>query len=506
MKLKGVEIANYACFGRQFVPIREGLNLLVGKNNSGKTALLKGIAALSAVPTQDRRFASQETRKFINELAGYLRGEGPYASYEANIWLELEQGDPLPIAGDQASWNDFIAKHEPVAIYSFAFMPFQSEDQVVFRSAQLQIKGQPPLEFLSSNAESVVYHGFQSESGGLKETVGTRISSGGRAISGPEGKSYWMPLPESEYFNPLLPLLRSRYVAAHRVVAPWMGIQTAEVLPDNAENLSVFLQTLRGNKPRVFRQIEEILKEIFPDLISVNPATQDNRVRITITREGMEQDVPLAHSGTGVEQVLAIATFAITSEPGAILLLDKTHSFLHPAAERQLIRFLDKDSRHRYVIGTHSAVFMNSVEADRITHVEAPGAPYGSKPTPPEIGRVLLDLGYRNSDILFYDAIIVVEGPSDKSILPVLLSISGINQDAVARIGFPILEGAPEKLRSLQAAVTRYEKLISALSQRKLRRMYLFDGDRSPADVQSLKAMRSADGTETVPIKFLAEN
>ena len=155
------------------------------------------------------------------------------------------------------------------------------------------------------------------------------------------------------------------------------------------------------------------------------------------------------------------------------------------------------------MIGTHSAVFMNSVEADRITHVEAPGAPYGSKPTPPEIGRVLLDLGYRNSDILFYDAIIVVEGPSDKSILPVLLSISGVDQDTVARIGFPTLEGAPEKLRSLQAAVTRYEKLILALSQKKLRRMYLFDGDRSPDDVQSLKAMRNANGTENVPIKFL---
>ena len=92
----------------------------------------------------------------------------PLPSYEANISLELEQGDPLPIAGDQASWNDFIAKHEPVAIYSFAFMPFQSEDQVVFRSAQLQIKGQPPLEFLSSNAESVVSTAFNLKAAVLR--------------------------------------------------------------------------------------------------------------------------------------------------------------------------------------------------------------------------------------------------------------------------------------------------------------------------------------------------
>jgi energy-coupling factor transporter ATP-binding protein EcfA2 len=282
-----------------------------------------------------------------------------------------------------------------------------------------------------------------------------------------------------------------------------VGFQTAEVLLDNAENLSVFLQTLRGNKPRAFRQIEKIVKEIFPDLTSVNPAMQPNRVYITLTREGMEQDIPLTHSGTGVEQVLAIATFAITAEPGAILLLDEPHSFLHPAAERQLIRFLNEDNKHRYVIGTHSAVFINSVEADRITHVEAPGAPYNPKLSPPEIGSVLLDLGYRNSDILFYDSLIVVEGKSDKTILPHLLRASGTPSTALSGIGFPTMEGVPGDTRSLQIAVQKYEKLLKALSHARQPHMYLFDGDRTLEDVKLLTGMRDATGKDAVPVKFL---
>lgn len=502
MKLKGVEIANFACFERQFVPVREGLNLLVGKNNSGKTALLKGIVALSALGMEDRPYTAQETRKFVNDLTGYLRG-GTQDSYEANIFFDLELGDPLPITGNPASWNAFITEHSVVAIYSFWIMPIQSEDQVFFRSAELQIDGQSPLKFLSSNSEGFFYHGFEPEGTSFKEVRATRISNSGRSVMGPERKNYWLPIPTSDYSKPLLPFLRSRYVAAHRVAAPWMGIQTAEELPDTAENLSVFLQTLRGNKPRAFQQIERELKEIFPGLAFVNPATQANRVQLTVSLEGMERDVSLSHSGTGVEQVLAIVTFAVTAPPGTILFMDEPHSFLHPAAERQLIQFLKQDNVHRYVIATHSAVFINSVEADRITYVAAPGVPYEPGRAYPEIGRVLLDLGYRNSDILFYDLIIVVEGPSDRSILPALLVISGVDKDKVVRTGLPILEGAPEKLRNLQSAVTRYEKLISALSPKKLRRLYLFDGDRSPADMQSLKAMRNADGTENVPIIFL---
>jgi len=50
MILKGAQFFNYACFNQQFVSLQESVNLLVGKNNAGKTALLKGVGALAALP------------------------------------------------------------------------------------------------------------------------------------------------------------------------------------------------------------------------------------------------------------------------------------------------------------------------------------------------------------------------------------------------------------------------------------------------------------------------
>jgi hypothetical protein len=49
MKLIGIEFQDYAGFSKQFVPLRQGLNVLVGKNNAGKTALLRGVSLVNEI-------------------------------------------------------------------------------------------------------------------------------------------------------------------------------------------------------------------------------------------------------------------------------------------------------------------------------------------------------------------------------------------------------------------------------------------------------------------------
>ncbi|HET6842411.1 MAG TPA: AAA family ATPase [Candidatus Angelobacter sp.] len=503
MKLKGVEFFDYACFKRQFVPIKPGINLLVGKNNAGKTALLKGIAALSALPFQNWRHSHPEMQRFVKDLSAYLFDKDiPREKYNVDIYFELELGDAVPISADKASLNVLI-KDGVIAIYSFTFIPVLAESQVLFTGARLRISKREPLEFISPSRSGYTFQTFHKFGDDFVKGNEQQINNGGRQIFHSDGKEYWIPVQSSDWFNALIPFSKTRYVAAHRAIAPWIGIQTADNLPDNAENLAVFLQTLRGNKAKQFQQIESKIKEIFPEVVSINPATKANLVQITISHHGMEYDVPLTHSGTGVEQVLAIVTFAVTAAPGSILLLDEPHSFLHPAAERQLIRFLKADEKHQYVIGTHSAVFINAVNAERITYVGAPGTPSDSPDQPTEVSRILFDLGYKNSDILFYDFLLIVEGKADRAILPILLERAGVDVGLIARTGFHLLEGAPERLRQIQAEINRWEKLIAALSQTRLPRLYLLDGDRAPKDKKSLQAMRNAEGNHATPVDFL---
>jgi hypothetical protein len=96
------------------------------------------------------------------------------------------------------------------------------------------------------------------------------------------------------------------------------------------------------------------------------------------------------------------------------------HPYLHPMAERQVVDFLFSHTEHRYVIATHSAILINSVPADRIlvlgnsNTVAMPTSESSSVPA------LLHSLGYRNSDLLFNDRLIFIEGESDQDVLPLV--------------------------------------------------------------------------------------
>jgi predicted ATPase len=507
MILKGVQFLDYACFTKQFVALDTGVNLIVGKNNAGKTALLKGVAALAALPLAGWPQLSQDLQTFAGSLLGYCRNITPEPYYSVEILFGLQEEDKLPLMQSQDDWIRLAKDSEVLLVFKFWFKPSWSEDKVVFESADLRIPGYQDLPTLLSNENGIqiLSYPLPKPDEPLPPAINTRsINPGGRHVTGIDRKTRFLPVPTIDnYFDGLASFAHARYVSPHRVVTPWVEIHTADILPENAVNLPVFLQTLHGRNRKAFQEIENFVISVFPEFEAVNPASERNQVRITLSRRDVDKDIPLTHCGTGVEQVLAIATFVKTAPHGAILAIDEPHSFLHPTAERQLIEFLKKDQRHRFLISTHSAVFMNSIEANKITHIDAAGKAYRAINVVPSLSRILHDLGYRNSDVLFYDALAIVEGRSDRTLLPILLELAGIKTDSLARIGFPILEGVPEKLHNLQTAISKFEKLVVALSQADLRRLYLLDGDRSPGDVSILKSMRSAGDQSPIAVKFL---
>jgi len=83
MKLLGAELVNFACFDRQYVPLRDGISVLVGRNNAGKTAILRGLSALSTM-TLGRASTPGQTN-----LTGYLRN-GESDGFDLELLCQLE--------------------------------------------------------------------------------------------------------------------------------------------------------------------------------------------------------------------------------------------------------------------------------------------------------------------------------------------------------------------------------------------------------------------------------
>lgn len=387
MKITGFGIGNYRSFGSTgaFLPATGKINVLIGKNNCGKSNVLRFLKLIAR---------SDQIEKV--KLGAIDRHRGSNDSLR--IGLEFKFDDEIPAPKLEAAFGSTVPRL-----------------QVWTNPTGNVVIGDNPLAALDARTLAAAFESLSgrrfarvpSDEQALKEATQAVITAARQAFV--------------QWATPLI------YIPAIREIRFDSNTESdpSELSGRNiVRELRSMQHPLIGqeSRKREFDAVQTFARELLgtSDLVVEVPADADD---IYLNMHGVR--LPLSSFGTGIHELIIICS-ALASHRSHVVCIEEPELHLHPELLRKFLRFLHRTD-NRYFITTHSNVFLDDDASVTVYHVRYDGecSTVERKRTNAHSRAILRDLSYRASDLLQSNGIIWVEGPSDRIYIKRWLTLFG---------------------------------------------------------------------------------
>ncbi len=478
MRITKVRLNSYVCFNNEpEFELGEGINFVVGKNNSGKTALIDSLRILNrraphrsvdTVPERggDPEFPEDVEVEFLFSAGTLIDMLRPYAS---NLYLGNSQLGGV---------DEFHIADEVLSALSR-----ESRIRFLINPYRLQL-GDDLRQFNAMTSEERAFIKFE-----IREDDSWQDTHIVKSLDSTQSqRTIWEILLATFNYN-VYRFEAQRPIEAHS------STRNELLLNFNASNLAQVMDTARRKRTRRYERMIELVKTVFPDICEIeidklprsSPSDREYEyleIVVGYVDERLERydlRVPLSACGTGLGQVMAMLYVVVTSDDPRVIVIDEPQSFLHPDAIRKLVQIFQEYDHHQYIIATHSPTAIAAAREKTILHVEridmrSRVRALNANDTK-ALGEAFRSLGLRPSDFLAVDAIIWVEGATEKRCFPLILETAGFQLEGVRFI--PIAEIGDTTGKSAKKFIALLERVAKDFGLLPREVMCVNDGDKA---------------------------
>ena len=230
-------------------------------------------------------------------------------------------------------------------------------------------------------------------------------------------------------------------------------------------------QDMRGGD---WDELAAVVKRWFSVEICEPDYDKQKDVYITVEYRQNEKEFDIISGGSGFHQTLTLLAFLYGYNP-TVILLDEPDAHLHVNLQREILDYFKQKSQEKniqFLIATHAEEFARGVDASQIVSL------IGQKPkrieSVPEIIRAMSEVS--NEEIfrtMAYPYIVYVEGESDERIIRAWANVCGANE-VIDKVCFKSMSGG-NKQKMKELADDHYQALKQIVPD--LRRIILLDYD-----------------------------